>query len=124
MSYYVANHQIIKIKPEFQKDFSYLFNGEYNKIENAVIREFAEDYFIKGKAEGYYSDELKNWSHHDYVDEWKGKYPTKYEDGIFSYSNYYNANGFLNSFYSDFEEDILPLITEEIIEEDYWSEDF
>ena len=41
------------------------------------------------------------------------------EDGIFSYSNYYNAKGFLNSFYSDFEEDLLPLITEEIIEEDY-----
>ena len=58
LSFYVANHQIIKIKPEFQKDFSYFFNGEYNKIENAVIREFAEDYFIKGKAEGYYSDEL------------------------------------------------------------------
>ena len=46
------------------------------------------------------------------------------ENGIFSYPNYYNANGFLPPFYFDFEEDILPLTTEEIIEEDYWSEDF
>ena len=46
------------------------------------------------------------------------------ENGIFSYPNCYNANGFLPPFYFDFEEDILPLTTEEIIEEDYWSEDF
>lgn len=122
MSFYFANHQIIKIKPELQKDFSYLFNGDYEKIENAVLHEFADDYFIQGKAAGYHSEELKNWGHHDYVDEWKGKYPTSYKDGIFSYSNHYNANGFLGEFYSDFETEILPLITEEIIEEEHWSE--
>lgn len=41
------------------------------------------------------------------------------ENGIFSYPNYYNANDFLPPFYFDFEEDILPLTTEEIIEEEY-----
>jgi hypothetical protein len=29
--------------------------------------------------------------------------------------------GFLGEFYSDFETEILPLLTEEIIEEDHWS---
>ena len=77
---------------------------------------------IGGISMSAIAEELKNWGHHDYVDEWKGKYPTSYKDGIFSYSNHYNANGFLGEFYSDFETEILPLITEEIIEEDHWSE--
>ena len=46
------------------------------------------------------------------------------EGGIFSYSNYYNANGFFLFFYFDFEEDIPSLLTEEIIEEDYWAENY
>ena len=47
---------------------------------------------------------------------------SKYENGFFTFSYYYNANGFLNDFYNDFEKIILPLITEKIIEQDGWCE--
>ena len=122
MSFYMANAQKIRIKPELQEDFGYLFNEKYEQIQNPILKEFADDYFINTEANGYHSVKLKNWSHHDYINEWKGKYQTKYENGFFTFSYYYNANGFLNDFYNDFEKIILPLITEKIIEQDGWCE--
>ena len=122
MSFYIANAQIIKVKQELQNDIFCLFNENYEQIKNPVLKSFADEYFINAEANGCHSIELKYWSHHDFIDAWKGKYQTKYENGIFSFSYYYNDNGFLHDFYHDFEDIILPLITEEIIEQDGWCE--
>ena len=122
MSLYMATARKIKIKPELQEDFECLFYEKYELIKNPIIKEFADDYFINPESNGHHPSKLKNWHHYDYVDEWKGKYQTKYEKRIFTFSYYYNLYGFFKDFYQDFEHIILPVITEKIIEQDAWCE--
>ena len=38
MSFYMANAQKIKIKPELQEDFGYLFNEKYEQIQILFLK--------------------------------------------------------------------------------------
>ena len=123
MSFYVANVAIIKIKPELQQDFSYFFNVEYDKIQDEKFKIFADE--LKKNYEDKSSEwNLKDWTHFDEVERWKGKYKTSYEKGILTYGIYYNQyNGSLRNYIWEVEEFIFQYCMEVKIFYDGWTEE-
>lgn len=117
MSYWVADVGIIKIKPELQKEFGFLYRGEYDKITDAILNDFLDSY----------SDckirKISDWKHHNEKEEWNGKYHTMYdENGIFTYGISYNQHGVDELYMSDFWDDILPYVADVTIYKDGWCE--
>ena len=123
MSFYVGNVAIIKIKPELQQDFSYFFNVEYDKIQDEKFKIFTDE--LKKNYEDEFSNwYLKDWTHFDEVERWKGKYKTSYEKGILTYGIYYNRNdGPLRSYIWDVEKFIFQYCMEVKIFYDGWTEE-
>ncbi len=123
MSFYVGNVAIIKIKPELQQDFSYFFNVEYDKIQDEKFKIFADELKKNYKDESSEWN-LKDWTHFDEVERWKGKYKTSYEKGILTYGIYYNRNdGPLRSYIWEVEEFIFQYCMEVKIFYDGWTEE-
>lgn len=118
MSFYCAKAGIYKIKRKYQKQFSYLFEGEVKKLRGKC-----KDFYQKWMSENGFPHptalcHMKN----DMADEWKEKYPTSYKDGIFTFSYSYNNNWGGGIFPSE----LLEFLREEIgieIEYDFWSEE-
>lgn len=40
----------------------------YKQIKNPVLKRFADDFFINEKTTGYHSTRLKDWYHHDFME--------------------------------------------------------
>ncbi|MCQ2498843.1 MAG: hypothetical protein MJ133_07640 [Lachnospiraceae bacterium] len=121
MSLYVADVGIVKIKPEYVEQFGYLFNGEYEKVQDSVFDVLLSEKYSDEFYE-YGIKEISNWKHDDEKEEWIGKYNTSYENGIFTYGLSYNHNNARKQwFVFDFFE-VLDNITEEVIFKDGWCE--
>jgi len=58
MSFWVAFYYKVKIAKHYQEQVGYLFNGEYDKITNEDIKDFAEWYEL-GKDGGV--PPIKKW---------------------------------------------------------------
>lgn len=116
MSFYCAKAGIYKIKKKYQKQFGYLFTGDVKKLSGkckAFYQNWMED-------DGFHSPTALCHLKNDMVDEWKGKYPTTYKDGIFTFSYSYN------SYYGNiFPDELVDFLKEIGIETDYdfWDED-
>jgi hypothetical protein len=98
-------------------------NVEYDKIKDEKFKIFADEF------KKYYEDEfsnwyLKDWTHFDEVERWKGKYKTSYEKGILTYGIYYNQyNGSLRNYIWEVEEFIFQYCMEVKIFYDGWTEE-
>lgn len=88
MSYWSDFVGKIKIKPERRQDFYYLFEEEYDKIKDPVLKEFT-DWFDEDEM---YLSPLKEWGHRDEKSEWVGKYRSFYEGGVFSFGKSFSSH--------------------------------
>ena len=117
MSLYTTHVGIVKIKPKFIDDFQALFDEKHELIKDPNIKSVFREAAISRCLLP-----LKEWQHWNEKKEWIGKYKTHYEDGVFTYGICFNTHGSCKRFYFDFLYDILPYVTEQVVEKDSWME--
>ena len=116
MSFCVAYVGEVIIKPEYREDFDHFFHGEYTLLQTELFKDLVEKQFDVSNS--FY---LAAWKHHNEIEEWRGKYETSYDEetGRFVYGLSCKQHYKYVEFF-----DMLENITETVISEDYWDEEY
>lgn len=114
MSWWFYEGKIVRIKQEYQRDFGYLFEEQYEKIEDAVMRDFVNQTYKSEELQDY-AIPIKELQDRFISDKLREKYATSYEDGTFTYSMNYKHHGNVGRFMWAFHE-LLREITEEVLD--------
>lgn len=114
MSWWFYEGRKIMIKAEYQREFAYLYNGEYEKITNPVLLDFLRKTFFEDAERCIPIKELSD--HGVMKEEWGDRFITTYRDGIFTYGAAYNHRGWHRDFMIAFH-DLVHKITEKVLDQ-------